>query len=643
MFDLFRRKNTLVKYLLGAILMAVAVAMVVTLIPSSFLNSPLTTGNAILAEIDGQPIYASEAQTLFQNNARGQLPPDMMEVYFPQFVDQMIMQRAAVYQAQRMGLTVSDEEILVGLQASSLGQFFQNGKVISMDQFEVALAQQGLTPQMVIDDMRNSLLLRKLQNVMLESTVVTPQEIEQAFRDKYERASVEYISFTSADFRNEIEVTEDEVRQRFENEKALYNEPERYSFRVAVLDQYQLESKMQLTEAELRAAYASSMDNFRQPEQVHARHILLSTEGKSASEKEALHAKAEDLIQQLKDGADFAALAAANSDDGGNANTGGDLGFFTRGTMVPEFDEAAFSLPVNQISDVVETQYGYHILEVTERQDSTVQPFEQVRGNLESQLRAEKISEQMDSVSEQLRRELTANPGDAAAIAERLGATLVTVTDNAAGDPIPTLGVSPEIDSALVGLQPGGVTRVLSLPADRLVVAILDSKTAPRPSTFEEAEAQVRDKLLNERTETIAQEKATEAAERLRNGEDIGAVARSMGLTATTSNDFARADNIDGLGPAAYLEDAFTSDPGTILGPTLVQGMQVVAVVTGRTEADMSLLDSERSDIQLKLKEEKALDRNNLFLDSVLTKLTNDGKITVYHDEIQRTMALYRQ
>ena len=145
---------------------------------------------------------------------------------------------------------------------------------------------------------------------------------------------------------------------------------------MVVLSQDKVAADLKISEPELRTQYAAAIDNFRSPEQVHARHILLSIDNKSDAEKKTIKAKAEDLIKQAKGGADFGELAKKNSEDSGNASLGGDLGTFGRGQMAKEFEAAAFALKPNEISGVVTTQFGYHIIQVLEKIPSKITPFE---------------------------------------------------------------------------------------------------------------------------------------------------------------------------------------------------------------------------------------------------------------------------
>jgi hypothetical protein len=205
MFDLFRSREKATRYLLGGLLFAVAASMVITLIPGFGSNTGTTTGTdpTILAEIGNEKLSGQEAQAQFQQvTNQPNINPDMLAAYFPQFVEQMIMQRAALYEAERMGLTVTDDELLVGLQ-SQVPQAFQNGGVDKavVEQYYVS---QGQTVNDGLDGLRKQLIVRKLENSTLQGVVVAPKEVEDEYRKKYERAKVIYIAFPGAKFMEQI-------------------------------------------------------------------------------------------------------------------------------------------------------------------------------------------------------------------------------------------------------------------------------------------------------------------------------------------------------------------------------------------------------------------------------------------------------
>jgi len=640
MVDLFRSSDKVKKYILGGLLTLVALSMVTYLIPN-YSTGAATTNDAVLAEIGGRKITALEAQQLFQKYSQGRVPADLLEIYLPQFVEQIVSDRAALYEANRLGITATDDEALASIVAN-YPQFFPNGFLANKDQFEAALAQQGITLQDIVNESRDQVILGKLRNAVLGSIVVTPKEIEDEFRKKNEKLRIQYIAFPPAKFRDLATPSEADVRKYYDANKASFTQPAKTAYQVAVLDQDKVAATINVTDEQLRAAYSSALDNFRMPERAHARHILLKTEGKSDAEKKALMAKAEDLLKQLKNGADFAELAKKNSDDG-SKDQGGDLGWFVRNQMVPEFDSVAFSLKPKELSGVVTSQFGYHIIQTLEKEPAKLKPFEEVKDELAKEVRSQAVSDRMQTLGDQMHADLVKSPKSATEIAKKYGADLIAMPSASAGEAVPGLGVVPEIDSALASMKPDEVSSVLVLPANRLAVVVLNSRTPGRPAEFAEVESKIHDKLVDDKSIQIATDRAKDAADRLKKGEDIAKIAKSMQLDVTTSSVFGRADSIDGLGPAASLEEAFSAPLGGVLGPLPVQGRNIVAKITEKNEADMISLPVEHDSLLGQLRQKKAQDRNSLLMDGILEKLTSEGKVKVNQKEIQNLVATMRQ
>src|SRR6266404_1746033 len=245
MFDLFRSRQKAVRYVLGAMLMLVALSMVITLIPGFGSSSARSAGNeTTIADIGGDKLTVQDVQQVAQRIVRGQqIPPEMMEVYIPQIVQNMIEQRALVYEFQRQGLTVSDDEILNGM-ALQFPSYFQNGALTSKEQLEQVLAQQGMTLQDAIDATRQQIILTKVQNVLYAAMVVTPQEVDAELSRKYERAKVKYIAFPPAKFRDQVKPTAEELKAYYEAHKSQYQNPEKRAFQVLVVDQDKIEQAM---------------------------------------------------------------------------------------------------------------------------------------------------------------------------------------------------------------------------------------------------------------------------------------------------------------------------------------------------------------------------------------------------------------
>jgi peptidyl-prolyl cis-trans isomerase D len=642
MFDLFRSRQKAVRYVLGGILCLIAVSMVVTLIPG-YGSTTNKTDDSILADIGGTKITAQEAAQQAQRVLRGnQIPPDMIEIYLPQFIDQMIQQRALIYEFGRLGLTATDEEVLNSMKIE-YQQFFTNGQFTGKAQLEQMLAQQGLTLQDAVDLSRSGVVLQKIQDLQFASAVVSPKEVEDELKRRFEKSKIEYIAFPPAKFKDEAKASPEEIKAYYETHKFQYAEPEKRSFQVVVIDQDKIEKSINITDAQLRAAYSANMDNFRTPERVHVRHILIKTVDKSDSEKKQLLAKAQDVLKQVKNGGNFEEIAKKSSEDPGSAEKGGDLGWVVRGQMLPEFEKSVFTLKPKETSDIVTTTVGYHIIQVLEREPARVKPFDEAKASLADDLRKQGVTDKMQSVADQVHAALEKSPGSAAQVASQFGVDVVTVNKATAGEAIPTLGVSPEVDSAINGLQKNGVTPVLVLPANRMAVAVLTDKIPQRPSELSEVEAKVRTSVLDGKTITMAQDKAKEAAEKIKAGADMKTVAKSMKLEVTESAVFGRSDSVEGLGHAALVPDAFAKPAGTVIGPVPVQGRTVVYKILERQDADITGHAAERAAILADIRRRKGTSDFALFEDSVVTKLAAEGKVKIYHDAIKRLVTSFHQ
>jgi len=187
------------------------------------------------------------------------------------------------------------------------------------------------------------------------------------------------------------------------------------------------------------------------------------------------------------------------------------------------------------------------------------------------------------------------------------------------------------------------VSQVVALPANRLAVFTVLETFAARAADFDDIKGEIKDTLTSQQVAQVAIKKAQEVADRLRKGEDIQKVAKSLNLDVTTSSDFGRTDAVEGLGEAVYLQDAFSAPVGTILGPTFIQNRMVVSKVIAKTPANLAALPAERASLLAEVKRKKAGDVNELLMDSIVNELQNQGKVKVYRKEIQQMLASNRR
>jgi hypothetical protein len=231
---------------------------------------------------------------------------------------------------------------------------------------------------------------------------------------------------------------------------------------------------------------------------------------------------------------------------------------------------------------------------------------------------------------------LKKDPANASAAAQKVGAEVITVPEATPGTAIPTLGVSPEVDKVLPVLKAGTVSDVILLPGDRAVVVILDKIIPSRPSSFDEVRDSLLLKMRTDEAAKMVQDLAKKAGEKLRAGEDIKSVAKDLDTTVHAASSFSMTDSLPDIGPAVSLGEAFKKGIGTIIGPTLMQGRQVVAKVVSKNEADLAGLAGEKKALMETLRQERARQNDTLFFESVVRKLTAEGAIKVNDTELQR-------
>lgn len=638
MFNLFRSRQKVTRYLVGGFLLVVAASMLTYLTQTGLTSADTDT---VLAEVGPTKITVQEIQGMVDRGLRNnQLSADTVEVLLPSYVDQLLQQRAAVYAFENLGLKVTDEEVLTALM-SIYPQFFQDGKLVARDQLEQQFNSNGLTLADAVDSMREQLLMRKLQNMIYNTVVVTPQEVDADILRKHQKAKIAYVAFPPAKFRDQAKPTPEDLRKYYDNNKASFATPGKRSFQALVVDQVKVEQAITVSDAQMRAAYSASMDNFRVPERVKVRHILFMTQGKSDADKKAQLAKAQDVLKQLRAGADFAELAKKHSEDPGTAQKGGDLGFIVRGQTVPEFEKTAFSAKVNDISNIITTEYGYHIIQVQEKQAAHVVPFEEAKAQIAEELKKQNVGEKMQSLADEAHAALVKSPGSAAEVAKQLGLELVTAT-TARGQAIPGLGVAPEIDGALSTMKPKDVSAPLTLPSNRIAIVVLNDVIPSKPAEFAEVQNQIRESVVVVISQDLADKEAQTFAGKLKAGGDLDALAKAAKLDVVKS-EFGMVDSVEGLGPATTILDAFTKPVGTVMGPLSIQGRDIIYQVTGHEIPDVKDYANERPTELDTLKKQKAKDQYDLMMDSIMAQLRADKKVLIHQDTLKKLAASYRQ
>jgi peptidyl-prolyl cis-trans isomerase D len=637
MFDLFRSREKSVRYVLGFLLGLVALSMVITLVPGySGLVGGGSSNPQVVAEIGDETLTVTDVRRLLDREFKGnRIQRGMESIYIPMIVQQMVSERALAYQAKRMGFNLTEAELSEAI-ASLIPQLFENGKFVGKDVYGAFLAQQNMSIPEFESSVEKQALASKLLSLAIEGVVVTPAEVEDEFRRQNEKVKISYFLVDPSKFTAQATPSEPEMRAFYEQRKAAYTTPEKRAYLIFGIDENAIASSITVPEPALQLAYQQQQDRFRTPERVEARHILLMTTDKPAPEVEKLKAKAQDLLKKLKAGGDFAQLAKDNSQDPGSAIKGGDLGWLVRGQTVPEFERSAYSLQPGQISDVVTTQYGFHIIQVMKKEQARLRPFAEVSNELRTELARTQVYEKMQTVAEQIRSALVRSAPEAEKIAQANGIAVARVASAGAGDPLPEVGVSPDFGDAVRALPKGGVSGVVPIGDNKLVVAQVTDIFPSRPSTFEEASAQIRGQLGSQRAQNLMEDKVKEIEARLKANPDLAAAAKQGGFTVSTSEAVSQSGTIEGIGPVIQLETAFKRNPGEIVGPLRLSAGIVFAKVIEKIPADLTQLAATRAILLNGLKSRRAQQRREVFSEGIVNQLMKEKRIKIYDENIRK-------
>jgi peptidyl-prolyl cis-trans isomerase D len=643
MFDLFRGGDRAKKILLGVMGGLLGLSMLTYLIPSYDTGSAGANSDQVVAQVGKETITLSDVQKVVQNTLRNQrLPAEIIPNYIPQMVQEMITERAMAYEADRLGFQVNDTDLRDAIR-QQVPNLFPDGNFVGKDAYSAMLAQQNLTIPEFEENLRREILISRLRNIAVEGVVVSPAEIEQEYKKKYDKIKVQWALVKSDMYTKESEPTEQDLKNYYDANKAGYKTAEKKNLAILIADQAKLEATINTTDAELQQAYNQNKEQYRVMERVKVRHILLKTSGKPATEDANMKAKGEDLLKQIKAGGNFADLAKKNSEDIGSAQAGGELpDWVTRGQTVPEFEQAAFSLKPGQTSDLIKTQYGYHIIQVLQHEDARLRPFEEVKAEIAAQIKKQRVAGQMQQIADQAQTALQKDPTHPEKVAADLKMQLVRADGLEAGKPVPEIGTAADFDQAIAPLKKGEVSAAVALPNNRIALAVVMDVLPPQQSTFDEVKGQIRTTLLAGRTSQAVRIHAQELFVKAKADGDLEKAAKSMGLTAKISEDVGRTGSVEGLGSANYLAEGFTRPDGTVFGPVGTPDGTVVGKVLQHVPPDMSKFATERNTIRDQIKSDKARDRGTLFEAGLRDALTKQGKIKIRPQAIQNLVAQYR-
>jgi len=624
--------------------------MVITLIPgglgSDFLGG--RPGQGVVATVAGEPVSVNEVQDqarilLQQQFPRGSAQASMLLPFFAsRAAEQLISRKALVAEAQRLGFRVSDEEVRDDLQNGRYSQtFFPGGKFIGQAQYEELLRQNNLTPARFEETVRDELLMRKLQALISGSASVSDSDIKQEFERQNTKVKFEYAVLTQQDLQKGLHPTDQELKAFYERNKASYNNsiPEKRKARYVVVDLDKISAKTQVTREELQAYYDQHRDEYRVPEEVKVSHILIKTPAPGADGKvddkavEAARVKAEDVLKQVRSGGDFAKLAEKYSDDPGSAKSGGSLGFIGRGRTVPEFEKAAFSLPKGQVSDLVKSSFGFHIIRVEDKHEPHMKTLDEVKEQLEPVIKQQKAQRAAENEANTLVKQARADGLDKAAAAQ--GMAVVTTDFFSRDESVPGVGNAPQFMEAVFNAKEKAPPDVVAFTNGLAVYEVLGIHPPATP-TFEEIRSRVETEFKNERSGVLLTQKTQELSDRAKTSHDLKKAAKELGATVKTSEFVLPDGQVPDIGsmsgPASV---AFGMKQGEISGPINLGSSGVVLAILQKEEPTDADYAAKKDQVRDSLVQNRQNELFGLFISNLRQQMEKAGKIKINEQEMK--------
>lgn len=517
------------------------------------------------------------------------LTPQMREALGleQQVINDLVSQTLLLQEAERLNLAATQDEVRKAIL--EIPVLNPEGKFVGPELYKNYIL--GLGYGTVADferEIERDLTLQKMQSALISSVAISPKAAEQLYRQRNENAKIQYVLFGVDRLSTPATVTAAEIEAHYKANANRYAHGEQRRVRYLIADLAQLRAKVALGDADLKSYYELNRESFKSRESVRAQHILIPVSPTAGeAQTAAAKAKADALVAQLRGGADFAKLALENSEDPGSKNNGGDVGWFERGRMVPEFENAAFSIAIGEISEPVKTQFGFHILRVNEKRPEGYKPFEEVRAELTERFADERARTMArDAIALARTKVEKEKPKDEAALrAIAESSPNVALNDTQwfeKNGSIFGIGRLPALSDWAFSANPQDVSDIID--SDRgPVVGWLEAK---RDAGIAEL-ADVKDRVEADARRAKASSSAAAELKAVAGDQPIEAVAKKLGVNLEEST-VTRTGPIQQLpGDVSSLVDAvMASTVGQTVGPIAVEQGAVIAKVIEKKEFD---------------------------------------------------------
>ena len=641
MIRFLQRDNRLTKALFIVIIAAASVSMVVYLIPGLTGQSAATGDtyavvyphwyNRFLSS--GETISQQRVSQMARQQAQQQHYPDnpmIMNLLEQRIGQQMVQQQIMLAEADKLGVRATNADVIQFLHNGPTGQvLFPNGVFIGDDQYARLISERLNTTVADFEtDVKRDIVIKRLQALITAGVAVGDQEVRDKYRKDNIKIKFDYAVISVDDLRKQINPSDSDIEAFFKKNVARYASavPEERKITYFAFTPNQLPGGVpQPSQQEIQQYFAAHQSEYSIPEQAKSRHILIKVDaGADAKTDAAAKAKAEGLLKQIQGGANFADVAKKNSDDPGSKDSGGELGFAQRGHMVPEFDSAIFTQKIGD-TKIVKSQFGYHIVQVEERQQAHAQQLNELLPTIQATLIRQKAATAEENYAHALTSEAIKNGLEKTAAAHRLDvATTPLVGRQGVVAALPD--GSQMISKAFESKQ--GDPPQFATTGEGYAIFQVTGVAAAHAPAFADWKAKVTEDYRDERLPILLSQKTAELAAKAKSSNDLAKAAKEMGATVKTSDLVGQTGQVPDLGQVGQVApQLFDMTPGAISGPINAQRTGVVAKLVDKQEPTVDEIAKNYDQMRDQILEERRSEAFNVFSSTIFNDYKKKNRI----------------
>jgi peptidyl-prolyl cis-trans isomerase D len=643
MIRFLQRDNRLTKALFVVIIAAASVGMVVYLIPGLTGLGASSSDTYAVVYPHWYSRLLSTGETVTQTRVAQIAQRQMVQQHYPENAmilnlleqrigQQLVQQQVLLQESKKLGIRATDDDVIQYLHKGSTGQvIFPNGQYIGDEAYARLISERlNITVKEFEDEIKSDIIAQRLESLITAGVTVSDQEIRDTYRKDNIKIKFDYAVISTDELRKTINPSDSDLEAFFKKNAARYAQavPEQRKIAYFAFTQKDLPAgAQQPTQQEIQQYFTAHQSEYSTPEQARARHILIKVAtGADAKTDAAAKAKAEGLLKQIQAGGNFAELAKKNSDDPGSKDAGGELGFAKRGAMVSAFDTAIFNQKIGD-TQIVKTNFGYHIVQVEERQAAHTQTLSEVQPTIQATLLRQKAAQAEENYAHTLTSEAIKNGLEKTAAAHHL--EVVTTPLVGVKGVIPSLPDSSEVLAKAFESKQSDPPQYAQTGEGYAIFQVTGIAAAHAPD-FADWKSKVADDYRDEQLPALLSQKTKELAEKAKDLNDLAKAAKEMGATLKTSDLVGQSGQVPDLGQVSQVApQLFELSVGNISGPINAQRTGVVARLLDKQEPTADEITKNLDTTRDQLLEEHRTEAFNVFMSGVLSDYKKHNRIRI--------------